>query len=174
MKIIFLDIDGVLNNDLWFQNWQDYISLCKEKIDHAERQWFDPRCVAVLNDITDSTGAKIVVSSSWRIGRTVEGLKTLLEEIGVTGEVISKTPSLSFSGLKDYDYSVPRGNEIKAWLETNKEILSVKISKVKYVILDDDSDMLYWQRINFIHIDPYCGLTPLVGRKAKNLLNNVL
>lgn len=173
MKIIFLDIDGVLNHQIWFENWLVY----KKEMgitERDERRWFDPRCVALLNSLTDDTGAKIVVSSSWRLGKRVEDLKELLKSVGITGEVISKTPELEFTGLEEYSYSVPRGCEIKAWLETNKDILSMKMSKVKYIILDDDSDMLYWQRENYIMVDRYCGLTPEIIKRAKNKLNNIL
>ena len=173
MKIIFLDIDGVLNHQLWFENWLNYK---KENniTERDERRWFDPRCIDLLNSITDETDAKIVVSSSWRRGKSIKDLQNLLKSVGVTGDVISKTPRLTFEGLEDYTYSVPRGCEIKAWLETNKDILSVKMSKVKYVILDDDSDMLYWQRENYIWVDRYCGLTSEIAKKAKILLKHKL
>lgn len=36
-----------------------------------------------------------------------------------------------------------------------------------YVIFDDDSDMLLWQKDNFIKIDDYCGLTPSAIYKAE-------
>lgn len=42
----------------------------------------------------------------------------------------------------------------------------------KYVILDDDSDMLYWQRNNFILIDRFVGLTMGNVFQAKKILNN--
>ena len=37
-------------------------------------------------------------------------------------------------------------------------ILGDKMSKIKYIIFDDDSDMLLWQRENYFRVDPYCGL----------------
>ncbi len=66
MKIIFLDIDGVLNHMYW---------LKKMKGVEGDKKFFDPDCVRRLNTITDKTGAKIVLSSSWRIGKTKEQLK---------------------------------------------------------------------------------------------------
>lgn len=168
MKIIFLDIDGVLNNELWYRS--ENFRQGKDREEYELSQ-FDPRCVAHLNHLTLETNAKIVVSSSWRLGKTVEELQELFEKIGIEGEVIDKTPYLRFQKNDDYDRSVPRGCEIKAWLESNKSILGDKMSKVKYVILDDDSDMLYWQRKNFVQTDPYCGLTSQGVFKAKNILN---
>lgn len=170
-KFAFVDVDGVLNHEIWFTS-DECKKVTKERVDQNDyRRWFDPRCVALLNYLTDETGAKIVVSSSWRGGRTIDDLKKLFSDVGITGEVIDKTPKLHFSGLEDYKYSVPRGCEIKAWLETNKNILGDKMSKANYVILDDDSDMLLWQREKFLHVDSYCGLTYNVINKAIQILN---
>lgn len=167
MKIIFLDIDGVLNNQVWYMSDKFREGSTKEEYEVSQ---FDPRCVRLLNNLTDTTGAKIVVSSSWRLGRTVDELSELFEKVGITGQVIDKTPLLRFTGLENYYYSVPRGCEIKAWIEMNKGIIGDKVSRLKYVILDDDSDMLYWQRDKYIWVDPYNGLTPNIIYKANKLL----
>lgn len=181
MKIIFLDIDGVLNHELWATE-RMYRNRVEDDSDYEYyRNFFDPKSIAFLNLITEKTGAKIVVSSSWRRSRTVEELRELLKLMGVTGEVFSKTPHLHFEEqsftLKNgeevvYDYSVPRGCEIKAWMEMNKGVLGKKVSKVKYVILDDDSDMLFWQRENYFRVDPYCGLTPRLTERVINYLKD--
>jgi hypothetical protein len=173
MKIIFLDIDGVLNHQLWFEKINN--AVVAKTVPTGERnysRWFDPFCVELLNSLTTDTGAVIVVSSSWRKGRTVKELQELFKAQGITGKVIDKTPVLHFKGPEGYSYSVPRGCEIKAWLEINKGILGQKIGSFdKYVIFDDDSDMLWWQRNNFFHVDGYCGLTPNLIYKATNFLN---
>lgn len=114
MKIVFLDIDGVLNN---------------EATKFGRK--FDPDCVAWLNYITDSTGAQIVVSSTWRHAGLVETRATLSEN-GVTGKVHSLTPDLSSKGL--VHVAVERGTEIQAWLGKHPGVDS-------FVILDDDDDM---------------------------------
>ena len=55
MKVIFLDIDGVLN------------SLdCKEKIEGY--LFVEDKKIALLKELIDATGAKIVLSSTWRRG----------------------------------------------------------------------------------------------------------
>lgn len=169
MKILFVDIDGVLNHEIWYQS-QECLNLSKQNIDD-NRRYFAPFSVEMLNYIIEKTGAKIVVSSSWRHGRTVDQLKQLFSSNGIVGDVIDKTIDLKFMSKIDYNYSVPRGCEIKAWLEMNKGILGDKMHKAKYVILDDDSDMLFWQRNNFIHIDSYCGITPNNAEKAIKILN---
>ena len=57
------------------------------------------------------------------------------------------------------------------WIEDNEKLVGSYYSFNNYVIFDDDSDMLYWQRNNFIHIDGYFGLSPNHCYRAKNILN---
>ena len=176
MKLIFLDIDGVLNHELFYKSGsrEERFKLANEEKDLPYGcSNIDPEKVSLLNTLIKETGAKVVVSSSWRTGRSVEDLQAVLDWNGFQGEVIGKTIRLGFKTPKDvdYNYSVPRGCEIKAWLEMNKSILNAKISKVRYVILDDDTDFLWWQRNNFIHVDSYCGITYNTIHKAKHILN---
>ena len=57
MKVIFLDIDGVLIN--------------KASLLNVESSYVpDEKCVQQLNELINRTDAKIVVSSCWRIGRS--------------------------------------------------------------------------------------------------------
>ena len=133
MKVIFLDIDGVLNNDIYFHN---------EKIDLPyPLSEFSPSAVDLLNKLTDSTGAKLVISSDWRKDNTLEGLKNIFSRVGITGEIIGKTPILR--GNRLYGETV-RGDEINVWLvETHHKI-------EKYIILDDNNDMCQEQQGNFV------------------------
>jgi hypothetical protein len=172
MKLIFLDVDGVLNHEIWYGS-TEYAALDKGSEDPLvwEKTQFSPRSIELLNRLTDETGAKIVISSSWRKGRTLEELIELFRSVGVTGEVIGSTPCLYFEKHPSgYDYSVPRGCEIKAWLEINKGRLGDKMSRVRYVIFDDDTDMLWWQRDKFLWVDPHSGLTPTLIHRAKRIL----
>jgi hypothetical protein len=108
------------------------------------------------------------VSSTWRLGRTVEELQEILNRNGFTGQVIGKTKDLRKG--EDGD-SILRGNEILAWIKENPTECGVAYWDYKrYVILDDDSDMLYWQKDNFIKTDAYCGLTPNNCWHAKKIL----
>ena len=67
MKIIFLDIDGVLNCENAYRNgecqYQEWIWEDGRK-DHYQR--FCVRSKELLNKLIDETGAKIVISSTWR------------------------------------------------------------------------------------------------------------
>jgi hypothetical protein len=158
-KIIFLDFDGVLNSQLWYVRTKG----------SREQDDLDKEAIEFLNHLIKDTGAKVVVSSTWRLGRTVDELQEILTRNGFIGEVIDKTISMNIG--KDGD-CILRGNEILQWMKAHPEILGCYYSDYKnYVIFDDDSDMLYWQRNNFIQTDPYVGLTPTDIYKAKKILN---
>lgn len=164
MKIIFLDIDGVLNNEI---NYND-AALEQRYVDTGEYDDIDKRCVSLLNTLIKSTGAKVVVSSTWRIGRTTEQLQETLNKFGFEGEVIGITPWM------DRTQYMLRGNEIYAWLDQNEDLLGMnRYDFNRYVIFDDDSDMLLWQKDNFIQIDPYVGLTPRNIWRAEHILNKI-
>lgn len=120
-KVIFLDFDGVLiNHKSWY-------------VRSGGHATGDPPCVVELNRITDLTGARIVISSSWRIGTSVAELRSILLSWGVTGKVIGKTPRLLIeSGT--LCIAQPRGSEIQSWIDKCERV-------ERFVILDDDSDM---------------------------------
>ena len=115
MKVVFLDFDGVLNSsDFLYGSGEPFSSTqADEKI--------DPVAVSRLNKITDATGASIVVSSSWRIGKRVADLRGLLKRHGVTGIVVGATPVMGGT----------RGEQIAKWL-SGREIEA-------FAILDDDT-----------------------------------
>ena len=117
MKIIFLDFDGVLNSS------EHMATLTNESLSIEHKQ-LDRKAVGRLNWITDEMGAKIVISSTWRILHKIDELKEFLKMAGCTGQVIGVTPKLGKH----------RGLEIKQWLDEHPNVES-------FVILDDDSDM---------------------------------
>lgn len=185
MKVIFLDIDGVLNSELWYRN--RYESVIREEIEYSYPYYeFDPGCVYQLNRILDSTGSKIVVSSTWRIGKSIQELQELFGTVGIIGEVIDTTPSFFAKGSHNdtkIGYTIPRGCEIDWWLNEKGKFQRINWSKLKqleyleksdvknYVILDDDSDMLYSQREHFVKTHNYTGLTEETADKAIEILN---
>ena len=164
MKIIFLDIDGVLNNEDTFvrrraeyeANRAAYLEKLKDR-KFSDDSEIDRNLIQELNKIIRATGAKIVVSSSWRIGRTVEELRDLLKRNGCIGKVIDKTGRNSH-GI--------RGLEIQDWIDSHK-----KYHIDNFIILDDDADMehLYPFLIkhNFRH-----GLTPKLRNIAISRLKS--
>ena len=138
-KFIFLDIDGVMNSNLFYsERTQDkrYNDWIKE---HPQRiAWnacnIDPRAVERLNRLTDATGAKIVVSSTWR---SDSNLQEVFNLVGIKEPIHDITP---------YMRSRHRGSEIQEWLDKQTE-------PYRYVIFDDDTDMLDSQLPYFIQAD---------------------
>lgn len=165
MKIIFLDIDGVLNHQAFYES-DRWIKNEGRDTD------LDPKSIEILNGIIANTGAKVVVSSTWRIGRTVGELQQALTRKGFIGEVIDFTPRIQFQGLG----TIARGVEINEWLRVNcakfKKCIDYWEYK-EYVILDDDSDMLLSQKNNFIHVDNFVGMTLRTAFQAEKILGKI-
>jgi hypothetical protein len=185
MKVIFLDFDGVLNHQNFYKK--------RMEGDHNELPYplseFDPESVKELNRIIEFTDAKVVVSSTWRIGKRVIDLQNMLNEVGFIGEIIDTTPSFFARGFDNdqnkISYTVPRGCEIDWWLREKGKFQRINWSKEKqeeylekslvknYVILDDDSDMLYGQREHYVKCNAYGnGLDKQTADKAISILNS--
>lgn len=105
-KFIFLDIDGVMNSNLFYsERTQDkrYDEWIKDHPQHIA--WgacnIDPRAVKRLNRITDATKAKIIVSSTWRSDSNLQEIFTL---VGIKEPIYDVTP---------YMRSRHRGSEIQ-------------------------------------------------------------
>jgi len=126
MKIVFLDFDGVLNS----------FFILEEKIKDPNFNFdlLQEDCICCLNSIFHkiSDETKIVISSLWRITKTVEELKKVLKDSGFFffDRVIDKTPVVFNKKLQATIYHRPL--EIKTWLEKNKH-LDVE----DYLIIDD-------------------------------------
>ena len=162
MKIIFLDIDGVLNSEMFYKERYEKISKGESIPEHPLNE-IDPLAINNLNILCKESGANVVISSTWRHSG-LEYCKDVLEKSGFTGNIIGITPTLSSDCL--------RGNEILRWIKDNKSLVGPSHQFTEYVILDDDSDMLYWQRNNFLLIDRFVGLTMGGVFQAKKILNN--
>jgi HAD domain in Swiss Army Knife RNA repair proteins len=134
---VFLDIDGVLAP---IRSWERYGDL-------------DRACVAVLNEIVAQGAADVVVSSTWRYGRTVAELQAMLEAAGFTGAVVDTTPT----GAPGAD----RGEEIAAWLAAHPV--------PGFVIVDDHVDMGRL-RGHLVQTHPAVGLQPDDAARALAIL----
>ena len=87
MKAIFLDIDGVLNYTQWYVSDRNPGNLNGQEGD------IDPMCVERVLRICKETGAKVVISSDWRI--SWEGNKMRLERmVHPRDNVIAKTAEI--------------------------------------------------------------------------------
>lgn len=154
MKVIFLDIDGVLVNRASFR--LPGSGSGSHAIAH-------PDCVAALNRILSTTGAFIVISSVWRKGG-VSKIRDILNGWGVIEKrVLDCTPDLA-SKFGEVYVATERGDEIQAWLDgyTRKPIEA-------FVILDDDADMKHLRR-KLVQTEGEHGLTEQDATRAISFL----
>lgn len=167
MNIMFLDIDGVLNCQIFYEEQKDKINS-ESKDDYYIKQICKKR-IDWLNKLCEEEKIQVVISSSWRLGKTIEDLKHIFSLVGATFEIIDKTPNLRGDGCL-------RGNEIYKWIYDNSEkLFGIKYYEYKsYVIIDDDSDMLLWQQPHFFQTDGYSGLTPNTCYKIKQFFSRKL
>lgn len=148
MRVIFLDLDGVIINRQSLMNAS------------GSRAIAAPSCVDALNKIVFSTGAKIVVTGAARFAdyKFVADLRERLAMWGIGGDVIGRTPRIR---------GVWRQFEIKEWLRTEGQRYEVD----SFVILDDESDMgEYADRL--VHTNHETGLTDSDAERAVWLLEN--
>lgn len=168
MKIIYLDIDGVLNCEEAYLNGEcRYVKHNLNKGDDLKNrhQAFYSKSKFWINKLIKETGAKIVISSTWRLSG-IEWLREVWKHEKMEGEIIDITPSFINTKIGDEGYTVPRGVEIDYHLKNKLGFYHINwckegqqeymnISNVEnYIIIDDDSDMLYKQRNHFLHVLP--------------------
>lgn len=135
MKVIFLDVDGVLNSARSCLAFKGY-PFPDEGPGHGWEK-LDPIAVSMLDRVCRKTGAVCVLSSSWRIGADEAWLKKFGDYLGVS--IIDKTSEYYVQGEV-------RGNQIQQWLDGHSEV-------THWAILDDDSDMLPGQAENFVKVN---------------------
>lgn len=164
MKIIFLDIDGVMN--MYGSSSRTFM---KDYGQHIE-----PHIVNRLNYICENVkDLRFVISSSWR--SNMEDLEKQLKEQGFKywHLVIDKTckPLLvtdrepSYNLKDDYLYSF-RGQQINEWLDRNKV--------TKYLAIDDEISDICGDKCNVINKDcvyKIDGNEGLLHKDAINIIN---
>lgn len=165
MKILFLDVDGVLNNTLTYTRIHRAWKESGEATRGSEFGWpmghLDAILVPNLNPIVEQTGCQIVLSSSWRIIAKIPDFRSWVSQKGFKypDSIIDRTRR---SVGDDPD---GRGNEIKDWLAGHPEVTA-------YVILDDDSfDIIRVHPNNFVHTNGKEGLTEEKVKEAITILN---
>ena len=167
-KIIFLDIDGVLNNARYcsvlhhLYGGNGYGGFDKFKLTTKTIKW-DLYNVDLLKTLMDKTGAKIVISSTWRHTHSLNHFKTMFQAYGLkVGRLLDVTVDTRYNGI--YDNSPRpgfRGDEVNMWLRDN--------DTDRYVILDDDGD--FYPDQNLVQTDPEIGLCDYDIVKAIKILN---
>lgn len=153
---IFLDIDGVMNNE-------EYIKECYERNGHHAMHMshapFDPKCLNNLMILCRQIEANdfrplIILSSTWRLHEIpTEIVDARLAEYGLS--IFDKTDNINGE----------RGKEILRYMNEHK-------SYIDYLVLDDeDYDMLaYLEESNIIHTDYRTGFDNAKLEEALNYL----
>jgi len=159
MKIIFLDIDGVLNS--------------KNSMRRAGKCIFndnpDPIHIKWLNYIIEKTGAVVVISSVWRKNCSSSYIWRLLALLGFKGEVQGSTPSTGDIRGNEIRCWIDRYNNGKDWHLTDRD---KKLEPIEsFVILDDDADMGNFAN-RLVQCENENGLTKKEAEKAIKILNN--
>ena len=155
IKIIFLDIDGVLRP--------------------VTGEDFNRRNINNLNKLTEETGAKIVISSTWR-QKGIEAVKEFLYKHDVKGDIIDITPIFIISKAwgKDWEkpskIKAPRGLEIKEWM---RDYTTMDRYIESYVIIDDSEDMFLSQESHYVKVEQTKGFDKKCLDKSKEILNTV-
>lgn len=126
MRVLFLDIDGVLNSGDYFTRTKVDDSGGLTTAGRALAK-LDPVAIEHLNDIVAGDDVKVVVSSNWRKNHSLSAIRSYLKARGFVGEILSVTPAL----VND---SGPRAVEIAHWLGQHAAIVD------GFVILDDTWD----------------------------------
>ena len=145
-KILFLDIDGVLNNEAWF----------KKCVNEGIYDPLDKELVHKLNRLD----CEVVISSSWGCdnGQTWKKLRFK----GFNLKVIGYTEHYEICS----DWIV-RGNSIKKWLYDNCNDIDYQ-----YAIVDDNGDMLLEQKDHFVQTNSIIGITDEDVEKLNEILNS--
>ena len=142
MKIVFLDVDGVLNTMDSLGEAEDDSDFLFDKKSGSP---LEKRCLNNLIQILLKTGAKIVVTSTWRMfPDKMQFLTRTVDEMfdhavawqnaeNAETEKLNKTPV--FIGITTDAGAPPfgggRGQEVRLWLEGHPEC-------ERFVVLDDD------------------------------------
>ena len=151
-NIVFLDFDGVVNTIYWSQGPDGVYNQNVFKSGHQELN--NKQAIGWLNELYRQCPYDIVVSSTWRMGMSVEELQHLLLKSGLHPDikVIGKTPVLH----------TERGEEIQRWIDDHS-------FTGNFIIVDDDSDMCELLPY-LIQCDTYIGFTFYDFQKSIQIL----
>jgi hypothetical protein len=108
MKVLFTDIDGVLN--------------CRKTPNPRKLPYVvDPKLLARFRALVDSTGAKVVLSSTWRYDPA--------------GLFSARHWGIPFDDVVPDMPGQPRRDEILSWIKAHPSV-------TRYAVLDDEDDGL--------------------------------
>jgi len=150
MKVVFLDIDGVLNNQQYVAFRHNALGdvngyggfVPAGEVPTQDNIKWDPTNAKYLKALLDLTGAVVVISSSWRISFDIDDFKVMFSLYDLPPDVIIGVTPRTYSGF--------RGREVDMWLADHPDV-------THHVILDDCSDFSTDQPL--VKTDDMYGLT---------------
>lgn len=187
MKVIMLDMDGVVNSYLeqkaWLTaKWEELKTLFPDREERHQEvkkafgkefcnmtEFVFPKHAALITKICEETDAKIVWSSTWRnieeYKDKMEFAKDMFNRRDLPGDrLIDVTPDLG----ADHTLSIPRGHEIEMWMQDHPEV-------TKCAILDDRRDAgntsTVKDRTQFFMTEDLYGITPEIAKDVIDYLN---
>ena len=166
MKVIFLDVDGVLNSvdDLMEYREQNNIKGTILYDDISDKR------LLLLKELVNKTNAEIVISSSWRMGWIRNGKPKELNPKSLLYKLKSRLNEYDLHYLDVTPYlwkensSHQRGDEIREWLNNHPEVTN-------FVILDDEDDMCEFTKTHLVQTDYQHGLLQKHVDEAIELLS---
>ena len=150
-RIIFLDIDGVLNSNFWNDSHQREIS---------DGKLVDEKKVKLLSMLVKRTNAKIILHSGWKywfdkdfkpLRPEAENLEMLLKREELLLEDV--TPDHTTEEIRrNKKFSLVKASEILAWLSEHKDVDN-------WVVIDDLDLHSKEIEVHQVKTDPSIGLT---------------
>jgi hypothetical protein len=128
--VVFLDLDGVCNDDA---HYSAAVAGCRthaEAIVAALARGLDPVRVARVERVCAAVGASVVIISGWRRYATTEQIGASLAAAGLTAPVVGAVGGLRYSGET-------RAQATQEWLRAHPEVTA-------WVVLDDD-ERQHWR-----------------------------
>lgn len=162
MRVIFLDIDGVLTNASKLCGyWRTRLPCSGIPGKTYAIAPFAPDCVERFNWLVAQTGADVCLSSTWGRLFQYRALTAYVAEQGVVCNIIGRTP-VRLRRCR------PRGSDIQQWLD---EWQGEPVKS--FVILDDHNDMVHLRdRLVLTRTDE--GLQDTDVDKAIHILDDVI
>jgi hypothetical protein len=156
VKVIFLDIDGVLNTQMTPTRTSKKGYLLAT----------DPYKVFLINRMAEINGYRFVLSSDWR---HMKNWEDVLKANGLVFNFLGRTESFHKLDLPDHEVNLARvnrlerGYEIRDWLEKHDPVEG-------YVIIDDFDEFLPEQANNKVIVNHMVGLTEEIVEKVIHIL----
>lgn len=156
MKVLFMDVDGVLNSYAAKRKSGSMLGMCWEHVTEMDR-------------VVSTTGCSIVVSSTWRFGGVEVGsnFQRALSLHGKAGQRIHQAviDTTIDGNMRWFDRRVLRGDEIQEWLDRHPV--------EGYAVVDDDVDAeKTWEGKThpFVRTSMAEGLTPALADQLIEIL----